>query len=699
MKHQSIVFLLILILCMVPGGAFSQKKEKKTDLPQLPEKYRKWLMEEVVYIITPIEKQIFTQLGSDRERETFITAFWRQRDPNPNTPENEFKREHYERIDYSNNWFGRESPEPGWRTDMGKTHILLGTPHHIERFENTTGIYPFVTWFYQGMSHLGLPDAFYVAFFKKDGFGEFELYTPIRYGPQYLLHNYSGSMSDYESAYYKVHDIEPSVANVALTLIPNEKTGTSPSMASEILIKQQIPSAPQKKINSIYAEKFLRYKDSIEVEYTANYIENSNLVEVIQGANGLHFVHFLIEPRRLTLEEYQGNFGTTLEIVGSVLDQKNQVVFQFHRRHPIELDRGQLAQIREKLFSFQDLFPLIPGKYKLNILLKNTVSREFTSIEKQITVPEDRRFRLQSIFLANRLNETSPYAGQMKPFLFGSRQLLPAPRHDFSRKDTLVVFTQIVNLPPDVRKGGFVSFRIFNERSLKIDQEKSRPLAEIPDPEAIIESLPLQELLPSNYRLQVAVLTAEKKELIVDERGFFISPLEGIPRPWVLSLPLAASANSQIDHDIGIQYFNRGDLGNAGKYLEKAFQDNPESLLFIEDLCKLLNGRGEHDRVKTITQPLVANEKYISLLLPLGDALRQSGDFSGAIDRYHAYITHFGLVYTLLNHIGDCYERLGNLLEAQAAWKKSLEMNASQPQLRKKLDAIKGNGNEKPPAK
>ena len=108
---------------------FSLSAESEKELiKKLPPQHRVWLTEEVVYIITPAEKEVFLQLGSDRERDTFISAFWKQRDPNTNLPENEYKKEHYRRLAYVKNWFGKDSPGPGWRTDQGRIYITLGEP-------------------------------------------------------------------------------------------------------------------------------------------------------------------------------------------------------------------------------------------------------------------------------------------------------------------------------------------------------------------------------------------------------------------------------------------------------------------------------------------------------------------------------------------------------------------------------------------
>ncbi|GAH08731.1 unnamed protein product, partial [marine sediment metagenome] len=106
-------------------------KDSDIKIKDLPPSYRKWLEEEVVYIITPKEKEVFLQLEGDRERDMFVDAFWKVRDPEPSTPKNEFREEHYGRINYANLWFGRGTPTQGWRTDMGRIHIILGEPNSI----------------------------------------------------------------------------------------------------------------------------------------------------------------------------------------------------------------------------------------------------------------------------------------------------------------------------------------------------------------------------------------------------------------------------------------------------------------------------------------------------------------------------------------------------------------------------------------
>jgi len=115
----ALVFLALALAAALPATA--QKAN-------LPERFRQWLEEEVVYIISSTERDVFLKLQSDRERDMFIQAFWKQRDPTPASPANEFKDEHARRLAHANRVLGRDAARPGWRTDRGRMHIILGEP-------------------------------------------------------------------------------------------------------------------------------------------------------------------------------------------------------------------------------------------------------------------------------------------------------------------------------------------------------------------------------------------------------------------------------------------------------------------------------------------------------------------------------------------------------------------------------------------
>ena len=131
------LFLLVFAFAALP--ALSQKKGNNDDTPntdptknprnvkpELKNAYKKWLNDDVPYIITKEEKKAFMALQTDEECENFIENFWRRRDPNPDTEENEYREEYYERIAYANEHY--TSGIPGWKTDRGRVYITWGKP-------------------------------------------------------------------------------------------------------------------------------------------------------------------------------------------------------------------------------------------------------------------------------------------------------------------------------------------------------------------------------------------------------------------------------------------------------------------------------------------------------------------------------------------------------------------------------------------
>jgi bla regulator protein blaR1 len=117
--------------------------------------YKKWLAEDVAYIITDAERAAYRSLQSDPEVEHFIEQFWLRRDPTPGTPENEFKEEHYRRIAYANVHYA--AAIPGWKTDRGRIYITYGPPDEKETHPSgsATQPYPYEQWLYHFIEGVG----------------------------------------------------------------------------------------------------------------------------------------------------------------------------------------------------------------------------------------------------------------------------------------------------------------------------------------------------------------------------------------------------------------------------------------------------------------------------------------------------------------------------------------------------------------
>jgi GWxTD domain-containing protein len=122
---------------------------------QPPNPYRKWLTEDVAYIITDEERTAFKKLQTNAEREQFIEQFWTRRDPTPGTPENEFKQEHYRRIAYANEHFSDPAGGPGWKTDRGRVYIVYGPPDELEDHSHQITKPPYQLWRYRLIEGVG----------------------------------------------------------------------------------------------------------------------------------------------------------------------------------------------------------------------------------------------------------------------------------------------------------------------------------------------------------------------------------------------------------------------------------------------------------------------------------------------------------------------------------------------------------------
>lgn len=684
LKFGVLVLFSISLLSLVASGKNSPK--------DLPERHRKWLQEEVVYIISPKEKDVFLELETDRERDLFIDAFWKQRDPTPGTVENEFKKEHYRRIEYANHYFAREATGAGWRTDMGRIYIILGPPADTEDYDAQKVLYPTQIWTYHGDPELGLPATFNVVFYKRNGIGNYVLYSPMKDGPQSLIPGYMGDGTNITAIFERLMAIEPNVAQVSLSLIPGTQEQLNPnvqSYASDILVSVSIPASPYKKIETAYAEKLLRYKDIIEVEYTANYIDNDALVKVIRDPSGIFFVHYAIEPKRLSIAQYGEKFATTLDVSGMVMDTEGKAVYQFNKSLPLEFNADQVDKIKSRLFSTQDMFPLIPGSYKFSLLLKNKVSKEFTSVEKDITVPSDHSLQMGPLILAYKALDSSISPGNVKPFLIDRLQLLSSPRNDFSQADgRMVLFFQVYGLGPELRSQGLLEFTLANEKETV--QAETRRLDSYGETSGFLEEFDISQLPPATYSVKVALLDKDKKPLLEKEDFFFVSHAAAVPRPWILSQVSPAVSDPAYANILGNQYLNEKENEQALPLLEKAYRGRPDHLKFALDYARALFLGEKYAQARDILLPYTQTEtSHAELFGFLGSVYQKLGNFEEAISQYKETLKRQGTNLNILNAIGECYYKLGNRAEALIAWEKSLELNPKQEEISRLVHSLK----------
>lgn len=682
-KKRPIVLAFILMVLVISIQAFKKKDD-------LPDQHKKWLKKEVVYIITPLEKEVFLKLKTNRERNFFIEAFWKHRDPTEGNERNEFKKEHYRRLNYANHFFSRGIPKPGWRTDRGRIYIILGEPNDIQRFEGASQVYPTEVWFYQGKTDIGLAPGFHVVFFKERGIGDYKLYSPVQHGPQALLISYYGDPTDYLAAYRDLEIVEPTLASVSLTLIPGGRlmVGGRPSMSSDILL-QKIESSPLKLVKDKYAQKFLEYKDIVEVEYSTNYIASESLVKVIKDPSGIYFVHYSIGPERFSVNQYQNKYYTTLKLNGKVSDLNGKTIYQFEKSISLDFDEEQMEKVTHRPLNIRDMFPLIPGNFQMSVLLKNEVSKEFTSLERNIIIPGDEdNLQMTSLILGYNITRDTSKEKRLRPFQLGEFRIDFQANQIFRNQDDMVVGFQLLGLDEDMREKGEINYMFLkNNQQFRSFSNQINDFTDVPN---FVEIFSLKEFLPAHYSLKVS-LFLDGKEVIVEEEKFDITHIQAIPRPWIYTKLLTGPDNPVHLFVLGIQFLNYGKFDKARVNFEKARKGKPDSSEIAIRLAQTYLALKEYKKVESVLLPFLNQPEptIYEVYLIIGKVYQIQGEFSKAIKVFDKAIAYYGLNTNILNALGESYFQLGELDKALAAWEKSLELYQAQPQIKEYVDSIK----------
>lgn len=685
MKKLTVATLIILSFILSPETILSQGKVK-----DLPSQYKKWLTEDVIYIITAKEKEVFLQLESNRERDLFIEAFWKQRDPTPGSPQNEFKDEHYERIIYANKMFRSRSSKPGWKTERGRIQIILGKPITSESYGALDhNLVPIEVWFYQGDYGFGMPTGFYVVFFKEWGLGDYILYSPTRHGPRKLLESYD---VDSRKAASVLASVNPELLKISRSLIPGRQSieETSSALSSEILLNK-IAVLPQRKIQDQYAEKLLKYKTFIEVDHSVSYVDNDALIKVMKNEQGFFFVHYAIEPRKLSIGRHENNYYANLEIYGKISDPEGKTIYQFEKKVSLNFDQEQLEEMKTKLFSYQDVFPLIPGNFKFDLLIKNTVSKEFSSVEQDITIPQSSTNpQMSPLLLTNRTRKILSEDNVYNPFQFGNTQFFPYAKRSYTTKDRLNIFFKLYELGTELKEYGYIDFSFFKEdEKVHSFQEK---IANARSSNGFLKSISLADFSPGIYTLKVRIIDKNQKEIITEREDFQISPAGSIPRYWSVSEIRPLPEDPVHAYILGQQMMNTGEVERAIALLEMAYQKRPASLEFGMGLARAYYYAKDYRKAQGILTRFLENAKDEQQIYHmLGKSHHKLGKFGQAIYYYKKYLSQFGTHLEILNSLGEAYQQTGEIEEALRVWEESLKINPNQADVKEKIAEHKNN--------
>ncbi len=700
-KRILIMVLLVFVFSLfssVPLTAKKKEKEISTKelIKRLPDKYKKWL-DLVYYIITPVEKKVFLQLKNNRDREVFIKLFWKQRDPTPGTPENEFKEEHIKRFKYANKHF--KTTRPGWMTDMGKIYIILGPPNTHNNYDNKYGLYPLKIWGYYGDKNLGLPSYFRVMFYKRDGIGEYIIYDPAFDGPAALLRDSQGvDLTNIMSIYRRLKEVAPTIAKAALSLIPGEESFISlPTTRSTVLLSK-IFEIPKRRIKVNYARQFLDFKGLVNVDYSMNYIENDFFYTFANDPDtGLNFIHFSIKPHRISVgysnEKDKYFFAFKLDVS---LKKDNIIIYHYSKNYSFYFTEKQLNERVKPLgIAVNDMFPVVPGNYKLVVLLQNSVKKEFTYIEKKIKVLPTKGTPYIIGPIPTYKSERLGFDLVYRPFKFGKYIINVEPKGFFSLSDNIMLFTGAGNLN-NIKDGelkvvvktreGYSEY--FKEYSFKIP-ENSKSFYKI---------IYLGKELPTAVFDVDVRLYRSGIPIYVKEGHFTISPLGGVPHPMEAFKVMDKKNKAVNYYRIANEYEKLGLMKEAENYYAKGYNLNKSFVEGILRYAKMLFRLNKYDKVLSVIESFKDNKKYRFEYFSLkGEALFNKQQYEEALKSLLAANKIYDSDYHVINLLGLTFLRLNEMEQALKAFKASLSINREQSEVKnliKKIEKIKQKQNK-----
>ncbi|MGB6870555.1 MAG: GWxTD domain-containing protein, partial [Acidobacteriaceae bacterium] len=460
---------------------FKQQKELKQELSKT---YKKWLDEDVRWIITDQERKAFLSLSNDEERDAFIEQFWRRRNPNPDSPENEYREEHYRRIAYANEHFA--AGKPGWMTDRGHIYIAYGPPDSIDAHPSggsyerpldegggETSTFPFEVWHYRYLEGIG--ENIDIEFVDTCMCGDYHM-TIDRSEKDALLHVPNAGQTLYE---------EMGMAKKADRFKGGlEDLGPGPDSSSNqskefdrIEMYAKLMAPPPIKFKDMDLASFLSSHKVLNGPFFPFEVR-TDFVKVTDDTV-LVPITLQIRNRDITFNTKDGVARGDVSIIGQVSTITDRVVQSFEDPVEVEEPAELLPRTLNNVSLYWKALPLRPGRYRIDIAIKDVNNPDHVGIWAQaITVPryDDDRLATSSLILADKMERVPSKEIGAGSFIIGNTYVRPrvtanaATSAVFHRDQSLNFWMQVYNLGLDdksKRNNATINYEILNAATNK----------------------------------------------------------------------------------------------------------------------------------------------------------------------------------------------------------------------------------------
>jgi GWxTD domain-containing protein len=512
-----------------------QKKKSARALKELDAQYKQWLNEDVVYIISPAERQQFLQLGTNEEREQAIEQFWLRRSSNPDLPENDFKEEHYRRIAYANEHYA--SGIPGWKTDRGRIYIIWGPADEVESHPSggtydrpmeegggSTSTYPWERWRYRYLEGMG--NNVELEFVDPTGSGEYHL-TMDPSEKDALLHVPGAGLSLMESM--GMASKADRFTRSDGTNLPKTMGGEPASMNEfnrlELYAKiQQAPPVKFKDLEALVTSRIVR--DQVHFSWRTDFLKVTNDTVLVP-------VTVQVPNSQLSFQAKDGVHSATLNVFGRVSTLTGRVVQTFEEAVAKDFPDSLFQQSVKLQSIYQKAIPLRPGLYRLDLVIKDVQSGNVGVVNSRLQVPryQDEKLEASSLILADQIEHVPAKQIGAGQFVLGSSKVRPRLEGDFTTSDKLGIYMQVYNLKPDdkTHKSNATFLYTVKKADQKGDQpavlqfkESSGDIKQTGDQVTIERLLPLATLAPGRYTLEVSATDALANQTISRSAEFTV---------------------------------------------------------------------------------------------------------------------------------------------------------------------------------
>jgi len=501
-----------------------RRRQKKLE-QELGSQLKKWLNEDVAYIITDEERQALKRLATDEERDQFIEQFWLRRDPSPDTSENEFKEEHYRRIAYANERYA--SGIPGWKADRGRIYITFGPPDEIESHPSggtyerppeegggTTSTFPFEKWRYRWIEGIGTD--IILEFVDPTMTGEYRMTMDPSEKDALLMVPNAGltlmeqmGMSDKTQRFNRTDGTRLGEAFGGTPMRMNQFERL------ELYAKVQKPPAIKFKDLEAAVESHIRY-NTLPFRIETDYVK-------ITDNSVLTAITLQVQNKDLVFKEKDGLQRAVMNIFARITTVSRRVANVFEDVVTVDTPTELLQQAAGRSSIYQKAVPLAPGMYRLNVVVKDVVGETMSTYETALRVPkfEEDKLSHSSLILADLIEKVPTRSIGTGQFVVGSSKIRPRVGESFERKEKLGIYLQIYNFGADEgtnRPSGEIHYALSRagraEKLLEFSEDINSIKGASAQQVTIEKLLPLANLEPGQYTLAMKVTDNISKQSV-----------------------------------------------------------------------------------------------------------------------------------------------------------------------------------------